>query len=193
MCTVLIVVDTRVDMGAKPSSVAQHHRVVICGPSGAGKDYYARLLSEKGYTFGVSHTTRPMREGETDGVEYHFVDKAEFDKIEFYETVKHGSYHYGLSRKEWDTKQIFILNPEGIRTVAYCGDRNNTLVIYLDIPENVRNVRLVEQRGWTDEELAARSEVDKLSFQDFSDWDVHVTDADHDLSSMIDGVLDPAH
>lgn len=50
--------------------------ITITGPSGAGKDTVARMLSEMGgYKVLCSYTTRPKREGEIDGVEHHFVEK----------------------------------------------------------------------------------------------------------------------
>ena len=58
--------------------------VVLCGPSGVGKQtLIARLLDEAPdqYGFSVSCTTRPKREGEIDGVDYSFLSDAEFDAM----------------------------------------------------------------------------------------------------------------
>ncbi|MDE0891519.1 MAG: guanylate kinase [Planctomycetota bacterium] len=53
--------------------------VLISGPSGCGKStIIQRLLSSPGVEFSVSATTRLMREGEVDGVDYHFLSKGEF-------------------------------------------------------------------------------------------------------------------
>ena len=56
---------------------------VISAPSGAGKTSLVKALLEKTKDIGVSvsHTTRAMREGEQDGVDYHFTEKAEFEKM----------------------------------------------------------------------------------------------------------------
>jgi len=56
---------------------------VISAPSGAGKTSLVKALLEKtdGIGVSVSHTTRAMRDGEQDGFDYHFVDKAEFEKM----------------------------------------------------------------------------------------------------------------
>ncbi|MGZ6971368.1 MAG: guanylate kinase, partial [Thermoanaerobaculia bacterium] len=82
---------------------------IVSSPSGAGKTTLIRRVLEDpriGGTlhFSVSHTTRPPRTGERDGVEYHFVDEAEFRAIEvrggFLEwAVVHGNL-YGTSRAE---------------------------------------------------------------------------------------------
>ncbi len=53
--------------------------VLISGPSGCGKStIIQRLLSGPGVEFSVSATTRPIRDGEVDGVDYHFLSKEEF-------------------------------------------------------------------------------------------------------------------
>ena len=55
----------------------------MCGPSGAGKTtLFKRLMSDfpKTYGFSVSHTTRSPREGETDGVDYHYVSKERMEE-----------------------------------------------------------------------------------------------------------------
>ncbi|HEX2798481.1 MAG TPA: guanylate kinase [Thermoanaerobaculia bacterium] len=82
---------------------------IVSSPSGAGKTTLIRRVLEDpriGGTlhFSVSHTTRPPRMGERDGVEYHFVDEAGFRAIEesggFLEwAVVHGNL-YGTSRAE---------------------------------------------------------------------------------------------
>lgn len=56
---------------------------VISAPSGAGKTSLCRRILESvpGIEHSVSYTTRPMREGETRGVDYHFVDRPTFDRM----------------------------------------------------------------------------------------------------------------
>ncbi|MDU6727969.1 MAG: guanylate kinase, partial [Bradyrhizobium sp.] len=56
---------------------------VLSSPSGAGKTTLSRLLIERmpGLQMSVSATTRPMRPGEVDGRDYHFVDRARFEEM----------------------------------------------------------------------------------------------------------------
>jgi len=56
---------------------------VISGPSGVGKDAVIDRLRETSTSlfFAVTATTRPQRHGETDGVEYRFVSRAEFERM----------------------------------------------------------------------------------------------------------------
>ena len=57
--------------------------LVLSSPSGAGKTAIARHLLENDeqLTLSISVTTRPMRNGETDGVDYHFIDDRKFERM----------------------------------------------------------------------------------------------------------------
>lgn len=168
-----------------------HERIILVGPSGSGKDHDARVLADLGYTIGVSHTTRPPRDGEVDGRDYYFVDEDTFDKVDFYETSSFGIHRYGLSVKEWNTKQVFVFNPEGIANVVANNDRDTAFVIYLDIPENVRNVRLASQRGWSDDEISTRAEVDTRVFATFKDYNLQVTEPLHSIDAVVCDLISP--
>ena len=81
--------------------------LVITGPSGAGKGTLIKALVERVPVLevAISATTRPLRPGETDGVEYHFLSENTFvDRIEesaFLEHVKYVSgKRYGTLRSE---------------------------------------------------------------------------------------------
>lgn len=56
---------------------------ILSSPSGAGKTTISRMLLERDpeIKLSVSATTRPKREGEVDGKDYHFVSQAEFDRM----------------------------------------------------------------------------------------------------------------
>lgn len=57
--------------------------VVLSGPSGAGKDSMLDELERRGHRFHrvVTCTARPPRDGEQDGIDYHFVTDTEFDDL----------------------------------------------------------------------------------------------------------------
>lgn len=57
--------------------------IVLSSPSGAGKTTISRMLmqSDPEITMSISATTRPKRPGETDDIDYHFVDDAEFQRM----------------------------------------------------------------------------------------------------------------
>jgi guanylate kinase len=79
---------------------------VITGPSGVGKGTLIRALLARmpRLELSVSATTRPPRPGERDGLDYHFIDDAEFDRRlaagEFLEHACYAGRRYGTLRSE---------------------------------------------------------------------------------------------
>jgi guanylate kinase len=77
---------------------------VLSSPSGAGKSTIARMLlaSDNDIAMSVSATTRPMRPGEIDGVDYHFVSLERFREMvadgEFLEWAHVFDHRYGTPR-----------------------------------------------------------------------------------------------
>ena len=91
-------------------SMSQGSLFIISAPSGAGKTSLVTKLVENraDLEVSVSHTTRPMRDGEENGTHYHFVEKAQFEKeIEAANFLEHaevfGNY-YGTSQKVVEDK-----------------------------------------------------------------------------------------
>ena len=78
--------------------------IVLSSPSGAGKSTISRMLrsADSEIAMSISATTRPKRPGETDHVDYHFVDDAEFDRMvaagEFVEWAPVFGYRYGTPK-----------------------------------------------------------------------------------------------
>lgn len=91
------------------SSAPKGFLFIVSSPSGGGKTTLIRRLLERPpgrepLRFSVSHTTRPRRDGEVDGREYHFVSAAQFETMarrsEFLEHNEvHGNF-YGTSKSE---------------------------------------------------------------------------------------------
>ncbi len=77
---------------------------IISAPSGAGKTTLVKSVTDtmQGVEISISYTTRPPRQGEREGVNYHFVDKAQFDDMlsrdAFLEHANVYDYCYGTSR-----------------------------------------------------------------------------------------------
>jgi guanylate kinase len=84
---------------------------VVVAPSGAGKTSLVNKLLEReaNIHLSVSYTTRPPRDGEKDGREYHFIDKAAFEKMieqgDFLEHANVYGNYYGTSRR-WIEREL---------------------------------------------------------------------------------------
>lgn len=104
--------------------------VIVSSPSGAGKTTLTRrLLAEFPTTdFSVSYTTRARRAGEIDGVHYHFVDTAHFERMlannELAESFMVHGNRYGTARAPIDAAiargrdMIFDVDYQGARALA---------------------------------------------------------------------------
>ena len=85
----------------------------VSAPSGAGKTSLvdALLATDQRLKVSVSHTTRPMRPGEVDGVNYHFVDAVTFTQMvndgRFLEHATVFGNAYGTS-KDWVDQQLSL-------------------------------------------------------------------------------------
>jgi len=82
---------------------------IVSAPSGAGKTSLVRRIIEEvpRITVAVSHTTRPMREGDRDGGDYHFVSREEFERLieegAFLEHADVFGNYYGTSSQAVET------------------------------------------------------------------------------------------
>ena len=85
----------------------------VSAPSGAGKTSLvdALLVADQRLKVSVSHTTRPMRPGEEDGINYHFVDASTFAQMvndgRFLEHATVFGNAYGTS-KDWVDRQLSL-------------------------------------------------------------------------------------
>ena len=132
--------------------------LIISGPSGSGKStLLSRLLKEENdLYFSISSTTRAPRQGETDGVNYYFINKDEFkkgiDADEFLEwACVHGNY-YGTSLKpvlkalEEGKIAIFDIDVQGFNIAKSKFAQNITSVFITTASKNELKSRL-QNRG----------------------------------------------
>lgn len=153
-------------------------RLIIVGKGGSGKDYLRKKLEERGFKYCVSHTSRPPREGEVNGKDYHFIslDTAIHEFIEkgrFYEHVVFNGWVYGTSLDEFNSSNLFIMTPSGLASMRI-QDREESFVVYLDIPEDVRRDRLSKRNDA--DKLERRLQADYEDFKWFFDYDARITD-----------------
>ena len=132
--------------------------LIISGPSGSGKStLLSRLLKEENdLYFSISSTTRAPRQGETEGVNYYFINKDEFkkgiDAGEFLEwAFVHGNY-YGTSLKpvlkalEEGKIAIFDIDVQGFNIAKSKFAQNITSVFITTASKNELKSRL-QNRG----------------------------------------------
>lgn len=151
-------------------------RIILIGPSASGKTYISDEFKKKGYEAEVSCTTRCIRPGEEDGVDYNFFKKFQFEQfIEagmMYEYVKYGEHYYGTMKEEFYKADIFVWETEGLKQLKP-EDRKSTVIIYVNTPIEVRMHRMT-QRGWDMNKIAERLDIDDKVFKNFTNFDIEI-------------------
>lgn len=152
--------------------------VAIAGKQGAGKDAIIdEVVSQASHLFKkkVSYTTRERRPFETDGIHYYFLsDKEFFDKLvdeSIIEAtdVNGNMYGTGVENLADDFINIGAFDPAGL-DILYEHEDIDTIVFYIDVPEEVRIIRVLNQkRGQTFQQIYERHLFDEDAFKDIGD------------------------
>jgi len=156
---------------------------VVSAPSGAGKTSLVRELVESldGIQVSVSHTTRPRREGEVDGVNYHFADVPGFEAMiergEFFEYARVFDNDYGTSRPA--VQAALAAGQDVILEIDWQGARQvrqqlpDAVSVFILPPSREELERRLSGRG-TDEhaviERRMRDAVSEMSHHDEYDY-----------------------
>lgn len=146
--------------------------LVLVGKSCVGKDtIQKKLINDYGMEKVVTYTTRPPREGEVDGVDYHFI-KGDRETLSFvfaelteYHVANGETWHYGSSVSSYEDSdnKVIILNPEGLKAVRDMGYK--IFAVEITAPEKEIKRRQME-RGDDELEAQRRFEQDILDFKD---------------------------
>lgn len=166
-------------------------RIIIVGKAASGKDYLRQILQELGLKYAVTYTTRPLREGERHGVDYMFISEEEGERLvaedKFYEHVRFNDWLYGTTKDQFYEDEVFIMTPKGLSHLA-TEDRDQSLVLYVDIKEEIREERLLN-REMPGDSLERRIEADRKDFENFKDFDVRIYNPDFTEADVI-GLLE---
>lgn len=149
--------------------------ITFTSPTCSGKSYLLSYIRDvaKLPCF-VSTTTRPMREGEVDGVDYYFISDEESRAIEardgFAELMTFRGYRYGVSKEEFKKKldmgmAFLVVEPEGIEHYAKPALEVGALWIkyFVDVPQEVRIERFKKRM-----EADVMKAVQKMQLQESS-------------------------
>ena len=158
------------------------HLVVISGPSGVGKStVIAEVMHQRdNLVFSVSYTTRPPRAGEEDGVNYHFVDKAEFERMirdgELLEYTQYAENYYGTSLADIQAfasqglDVLLDIEVEGASNVKRKAD--NAVLIFVAPPSFEELSRRLHKRNTDSEDvITGRLEKARTEFREIPKYD----------------------
>lgn len=146
---------------------------ILTGPSGVGKTTVAKelLSSRTNLEKVITCTTRPPREGEKDGVDYHFLTEAEFEGLisenKLFEWARVYATYYG-SRKE-DVQSLLdsgkdvlmVIDVQGAKSIEQSAPEAIILALIAESPETLLN--RIERR---DEGTTANLEERKAALEE---------------------------
>lgn len=136
--------------------------IVFSAPSGCGKGtMLGEILKNESFRTAISATTRKPREGESDGVSYHFLSREDFDKKicadEFLEHAEYCGNYYGTLKSEVDpylTQGIdVILEIEVKGAMKIRKIRPDALFIFIAPPSIKELRRRLKKRGTESDEV----------------------------------------
>ena len=172
--------------------------IIISAPSGTGKTTICNVLRKKipDLKFTTSHTTRKIRKGEIDGVDYIFISKQEFeDKIknsDFLEWAEvHGNY-YGTSLESADTlinkgyDTLLEIDIQGVKTLRKIKYQGIYIIIFPPSVEELE-IRLRKRGSDSEEDILRRVETGKKEIKKYKLYDYIITN--HVIKDTVNNLL----
>ncbi len=178
---------------------------VLSSPSGAGKTTISRelLRLDDNLVMSVSTTTRPKRAGETEGVDYNFVDDKTFERMtagaEFLEHAHVFGYHYGTPRAPVETALqagtdvLFDIDWQGTQQLATDENMGVDLVSVFILPPSTEELesRLNSRARDPDEVVRERMAKASGEMSHFLEYAYIIVNEDIDQSvARVQAILD---
>ncbi len=172
---------------------------VVTGPSGAGKGTLVRALLDRfrdELELAVSATTREVRPGERDGIEYWFLAPDEFERRvregDFLEHVEFAGHRYGTLRSEVDRiaarGHCAVLELEIEGALLARDALEGTVAIFVTAPLQVLEARLRERATESTGEIQERLEIARGQLEHADEFDVVVPN--DDLPTAVEAISD---
>ncbi|CAI2718114.1 guanylate kinase [Nitrospina watsonii] len=172
--------------------------IVLSAPSGTGKTTVCRRLREMQpeLKFSVSHTTRPPRQNERNGIDYHFINGEQFETMqkndEFLESAWVHNHFYGTAcetlrrHRERGEDVVLELDPQGAASIRKL---NLDAVFIFILPPSLQELerRLRKRNTESDEKITERLIAGKMEIAQYHLYDYIV--ANHDVEETVQTLL----
>lgn len=167
--------------------------IILIGHSASGKTTIEKELYNRGFERIISYTTRPMRQGEIDGYDYHFVSEEYFkEKLQnnyFAEHTNYRGWNYGIAKDDCFDNRIVTVEPVGFRMLKKVPNLN-IQSIFIKAPERSRLIRMAK-RGDDITEIFRRIFSDQGGFNGIENEVDHVVEnLDNEIDQAINNILE---
>jgi guanylate kinase len=171
--------------------------VIISGPSGSGKNSIMQgLLSSPDINCreAVSATTRVKRDGEIDGMDYHFVNKDKFEQLikeeKFVEYFEYHDNYYGTLKDEISSRNgeivVLVIEVNGAENIRK--QIPSVKSIFVKVSLDALKERL-KKRGMTDDDINERMEIAEKELKHAHLFDKHISN-DGKLEDAVKEVIE---
>lgn len=141
--------------------------ILLVGASASGKTVTALDLQKRyGFKKAITTTTRKMRDGEVNGVDYFFISIEEFQKRlkehKFVESSLYNNNCYGCGVDQIDDNKVVVLDPNGLHSFKALNNKN--IVSFLLVCNEKRREERMNMRGDNKDKIVERINNDKTDF-----------------------------
>ena len=166
--------------------------VILSSPSGVGKTTITKKLQQKyqNLKISISHTTRPPRSNEVDGVDYNFVTKEKFEdlikKNKFYEYAKIFDNYYGTLKKSVDqlikvNDIIFDIDWQGTKQLSKFKNLKLIKIYLITANKNEVRQRLIARNQNSNNEINKRINSFEEDIKHWNDYDYIIINENLDV------------
>lgn len=176
------------------TSSTPHKILLIIGESGCGKTTLANILQQKYNLKSISSfTTRPMRQGETDGIEHTFITREEYNDLRRTNQIVASTYfdnnYYGATLNQVLENDIYVIDMNGFYELKEYIRENNQyerlkiIPVYISMREYYRRLNM-RKRGDNLDTIERRLLNDLIMFKDArEDCDYVIPNKNGDLEN----------
>ena len=184
--------------------------IILTGPTAAGKDTVMKALLQKRTNLirMVTTNSRPLREGEAEGTDYHFVSREDFEKLisedAFVEWVEYLGHYKGGQKKHLEEALasgkdvIWRIDVRGVKNIRTIIEEmvedpessvQSAVFVFLAPPDLETLERRMKARGSENEQVWAQGlNLAKWELEQFDDCDYLVVNEDEKLEDAIKAV-----
>lgn len=166
--------------------------IVLIGCSGVGKSTVENILQKRlGLNKVISYTTRQPREGEVNGVDYHFITKESFELLDkdgfFAEKAEYNGNYYGIAVKDCTDKSIAVVELNGLKQLR-CNPNLKVTAFCLYANETERARRMLA-RGDSFQQVMERILKDREHFKDAMYYCNYLINANKSVEEIVTDII----
>ena len=169
--------------------------IILTGASASGKTVTALDLQKRyGFKKAITTTTRKMRDGEADGVDYFFISEEEFKKRlkenKFVEYSIYNNNYYGCGVDQVSDNKVVVLDPNGLHSFKALNNKN--VISFLLVCNESKREERMKGRGDKEDKIIERLTNDKVDFamEKIGEVDFIINTANKSITEVSDAIND---